>query len=130
MLSFSNFGDSKHPSALKVRRATEMLKSEHPNLMVDGEMHADTAVVPELLDKYPFNTLDGPANVLIFPNIDAGNIAYKLLMRIGAAEAIGPLLMGMNKPVHVIQRSSDVQDIVNMTAITVTEAWDREERRY
>ncbi|MBS1913721.1 MAG: NADP-dependent malic enzyme [Bacteroidetes bacterium] len=127
MLSFSNFGDSKHPAATKMRRATELVKSEHPHLMVDGEMHADTAVSPEMLNAlYPFNTLGGQAaNVLIFPNIDAGNIAYKLLMRIGECEAIGPILMGMNKPVHVIQNSSQVQDIVNMVAITVTEAWDR-----
>ncbi|HVZ40400.1 MAG TPA: NADP-dependent malic enzyme [Candidatus Kapabacteria bacterium] len=127
MLSFSNFGDSKHPAATKMRRATELVKSEHPHLMVDGEMHADTAVSQEMLNAlYPFNTLGGQAaNVLIFPNIDAGNIAYKLLMRIGECEAIGPILMGMNKPVHVIQNSSQVQDIVNMVAITVTEAWDR-----
>ncbi|MDB5034737.1 MAG: Malic enzyme [Chlorobi bacterium] len=127
MLSFSNFGDSKHPNALKMRRATELVKSEHPHLMVDGEMHADMAVVPEMLNAtYPFNELGGQgANVLIFPNIDAGNIAYKLLMRLGECEAIGPILMGMNKPVHVIQNSSQVQDIVNMVAITVTEVWDR-----
>jgi malate dehydrogenase (oxaloacetate-decarboxylating)(NADP+) len=127
MLSFSNFGDSQHPSAVKMRRATELVKSEHPHLMVDGEMHADMAVVPDLLNTaYPFNELGGQgANVLIFPNIDAGNIAYKLLMRLGECEAIGPILMGMNKPVHVLQNSSTVQDIVNMVAITVTEAWDR-----
>jgi malate dehydrogenase (oxaloacetate-decarboxylating)(NADP+) len=127
MLSFSNFGDSKHPNAMKMRRATELVKSEHPGLMVDGEMHADIAVVDEMLNSlYPFNTLGGaPANVLIFPNIDAGNIAYKLLTRLGECEAIGPILMGMNKPVHVLQNSSQVQDIVNMVAITVTEAWDR-----
>jgi len=127
MLSFSNFGDSRHPSAVKMRRATELVKSEHPHLLVDGEMHADMAVLPDLLNAtYPFNELGGlGANVLIFPNIDAGNIAYKLLMRIGECEAIGPILMGMNKPVHVLQNSSTVQDIVNMVAITVTESWDR-----
>ncbi len=127
MLSFSNFGDSKHPQALKMRRAVELVKSEHPGLLVDGEMHADTAVSSDMLTSlYPFNTLGGhAANVLIFPNIDAGNIAYKLLMRMGECEAIGPILMGMNKPVHVIQNSSQVQDIVNMVAITVTETWDR-----
>ncbi len=127
MLSFSNFGDSKHPSAVKMRRATELVKSKHPDLLVDGEMHADVAVVGDMMDTFfPFSTLSGnPANVLIFPNIDAGNIAYKLLMRIGECEAIGPILMGMNKPVHVIQNSSQVQDIVNMVAITVTEAWNR-----
>jgi malate dehydrogenase (oxaloacetate-decarboxylating)(NADP+) len=128
LLSFSNFGDSRHPSADKMRHATELLKTSHPELIVDGEMHADTAVSAELLaDVYPFSDLEGqPANVLIFPNIDAGNIAYKLLMRIGECEAIGPLLMGMNHPVHVVQRSCTVEDIVNMAAITVTEVWERE----
>ena len=125
MLSFSNFGDSSHPSAVKMRRAAELLRMSAPDLLADGEMQADTAVVEELLqENYPFNRLGGgSANVLIFPNIDAGNIAYKLLMRIGSCEAIGPILMGMNKPVHVLQNSSDVQDIVNMAAITVNEAW-------
>jgi malate dehydrogenase (oxaloacetate-decarboxylating)(NADP+) len=128
LLSFSNFGDAKHPSALKMRRATELLKSEHPDLIVDGEMHADTAVSSEMLNTlYSFSDLNGlPANVLIFPNIDAGNIAYKLLMRIGECEAIGPILSGMNRPVNVVQRSSTVEDIVNMAAITVNEAWERE----
>ncbi len=127
MLSFSNFGISKHPSATKMRRAVELVRSENPALLVEGEIHADMAVVPEILQaNYPLSELTtGAANVLIFPNIDAGNIAYKLLMRIGGCEAIGPILMGMNKPVHVLQNSSDVQDVVNMAAITVTEAWDR-----
>ncbi|MBC8145057.1 MAG: NADP-dependent malic enzyme [bacterium] len=127
MLSFSNFGDSRHPWAEKVRKATELVRIEAPDLLIDGEMHADAAVVPEILKEFPFSTLEGiPANVLIFPNIDAGNIAYKLLMRLGNCEAIGPLLMGMNKPVHVLQRSSDVQDIFNIAAITVDELWDRD----
>jgi malate dehydrogenase (oxaloacetate-decarboxylating)(NADP+) len=127
MLSFSHFGDSQHPWAEKVRRATEIVKRTEPSLVIDGEMHADAAIVPEILRDFPFSTLEGtPANVLIFPNIDAGNIAYKLLMRIGNCEAIGPILMGMNKPVHVLQRSSDVQDIFNIAALTVTELWDRE----
>jgi malate dehydrogenase (oxaloacetate-decarboxylating)(NADP+) len=128
MLSFSNFGDSRHPAAVKMRQATELIKSERPDLRVDGEMQADTAVVLEILNGiYPYNELGGQtANVLIAPNIDAGNIAYKLLMRLGDCEAIGPILMGMNKPVHVLQRTSDVQDVVNMAAITVNEAWDRE----
>ncbi len=126
MLSFSNFGDSRHPNAEKMRRATELVREAAPNLLIDGEMQADTAVVGNLLQEhYPFNRLGGErANVLIFPNIDAGNIAYKLLMRIGSCEAIGPILMGMNKPVHVLQTSSDVQDIVNMAAITVNETWE------
>ena len=127
MLSFSNFGDSHHEWAEKVRRATERVRAADPGLVIDGEMHADAAVVPEILKEYSFSTLEGsPANVLVFPNIDAGNIAYKLLMRIGGCEAIGPILVGMNKPVHVLQRSSDVQDIFNVSALTVTELWDAE----
>lgn len=128
MLSFSNFGDSKHPNVLKMRQAAELVKISHPILLIDGEMQADTAVSADILNTiYPFNSLGGQAaNVLIFPNIESGNIAYKLLMRIGECEAIGPLLMGMNRPVHVLQRSSEVQDIVNIVAITVGESWDRQ----
>lgn len=126
MLSFSNFGDSRHPNAEKMRRAAELVRQADPELLVDGEMQADTAIVEGILQKnYPFNRLGGEsANVLIFPNIDAGNIAYKLLMRLGRCEAIGPILMGMNKPVHVLQTSSEVRDIVNMAAITAVEAWE------
>lgn len=126
MLSFSNFGDSRHPNAEKMRRAAELLHKADPTMLVDGEMQADTAIVERILNtSYPFNRLGGEsANVLIFPNIDAGNIAYKLLMRLGKCEAIGPILMGMNKPVHVLQTSSEVRDIVNMAAITAVEAWE------
>ncbi len=91
--------------------------------MVGGEMQADTAVVPEILETtYPFSTLKGGANVLIFPNLEAGNVAYKRLARIGAAEAVGPILMGLSKPVHVLQRGAEVNDIVNMAAIAVVDA--------
>jgi malate dehydrogenase (oxaloacetate-decarboxylating)(NADP+) len=123
MLSFSNFGSTRHPLADKVRRATELVRQREPGLMIDGEMQADTAVVPEIIDEtYPFSRLKGGANVLIFPNLEAGNIAYKLLMRIGGAEAIGPILMGISKPVHVLQRGAEVREIVNMAAIAVVEA--------
>jgi malate dehydrogenase (oxaloacetate-decarboxylating)(NADP+) len=123
MLSFSNFGSTKHPLAEKVRRATEIVKQSEPNLMVDGEMQADTAVSPEIIaETYPFSSLKGGANVLIFPTLDAANIAYKLMMRIGGAEALGPILMGMNKPVHVLQRGAEVEEIVNMAAIAVVNA--------
>jgi malate dehydrogenase (oxaloacetate-decarboxylating)(NADP+) len=123
MLSFSNFGSSRHPLSDKVRKATELVRGLAPGLMVDGEMQADTAVTPEIIDDtYPFSRLRGGANVLIFPNLEAGNIAYKLLMRIGGCEAIGPILMGLSKPVHVLQRGSEVNDIVNMAAIAVVEA--------
>jgi malate dehydrogenase (oxaloacetate-decarboxylating)(NADP+) len=123
MLSFSNFGSTRHALSEKVRRATELVKHKVPDLMVDGEMQADTAVVPELLDHdFPFSTLKGSANVLIFPNLESGNIAYKLLSHVGRAEAIGPILMGMSKPVHVLQRGCEVNTIVNMAAIAVVEA--------
>jgi len=122
MLSFSNFGSVQHPHSEKVRRAVQIVKERAPNLIVDGEMQADTAVVQELLDHYSFSKLNSPANILIFPDLDAGNIAYKLLARLGGAEAIGPILMGMKKPVHVLQRGDDVNEIVNMAAIAVVDA--------
>ncbi len=125
MLSFSNFGSTRHPLAEKVREAVEIVRRRAPDLMVDGEMQADTAVVPEIVEEtYPFSSLKGGANVLIFPNLEAGNVAYKLLNRIGGAEAIGPILMGLSKPVHVLQRGAEVNDIVNMAAIAVVEAQD------
>jgi malate dehydrogenase (oxaloacetate-decarboxylating)(NADP+) len=123
MLSFSNFGSTKHPLAEKVQRATELVKRADPNLVADGEMQADTAVTPEIIaDTYPFSTLKGGANVLIFPSLEAANSAYKLMMRIGGAEGLGPILMGMNKPVHVLQRGAEVEEIVNMAAIAVVNA--------
>jgi malate dehydrogenase (oxaloacetate-decarboxylating)(NADP+) len=125
MLSFSNFGSTRHPLADKIRRAVEIVRDTQPDLMIDGEMQADVAVTPELMSEhYPFSNLKGRANVLVFPNLEAGNIAYKLLMCIGAAEAIGPLLVGMAKPVHVLQRGFEVEDIVNVTAIAVVDAQD------
>ncbi|BBA70199.1 NADP-dependent malic enzyme [Geobacter sulfurreducens] len=123
MLSFSNFGSVNHPQALKVKRAVEIVKQRAPELMIDGEMQADTAVVPDILEShYPFATLKGGANILIFPDLNSGNISYKLLTRLGGADAIGPILMGMKKPVHVLQRGDDVMDIVNMAAIAVVDA--------
>jgi malate dehydrogenase (oxaloacetate-decarboxylating)(NADP+) len=125
MLSFSNFGSTKHPLAEKVRRATEIVRQREPWLMIDGEMQADTAVVPAVLEEtYPFSSLKGGANVLIFPNLEAANIAYKLLSVIGGAEIIGPILMGTSKPVHVLHRGASVDDIVNMTTIAVVDAQD------
>ena len=122
MLSFSNFGSTKHPLAEKMRRATELVQQRDPNLIVDVEMQADTAVTPELLAEYRFSRLRGGANVLIFPDLEAANIAYKLMMRIGGAEALGPILMGMAKPVHVLQRGAEVEEIVNVAAIAVVHA--------
>jgi malate dehydrogenase (oxaloacetate-decarboxylating)(NADP+) len=129
MLSFSNFGSVKHPLAEKMRRATELVRRADPTLMVDGEMQADTAVTPEIIEKtYPFSVLRGGANVLIFPDLTSANIAYKLLMRLGGAETIGPILMGLSKPVHVLQRGAEVEEIVNIAALAVVDAQDAAER--
>ena len=123
MLSFSNFGSVKHPAADKVQRAVALLHEREPALQVDGEMQADTAVVERILTKtYPFAKLRSAANVLIFPNLDAANIAYKLLDRLGGAQAIGPIVVGMDKPVHVLQRGSEVPEIVNMAVLAAVDA--------
>ena len=123
MLSFSNFGSAPYPESIKVKQATDLVKKLRPDLMVDGEMQADTAVVPEIIETdFPFSTLKGRPNVLIFPDLNSGNIAYKLMARIGQASVVGPILMGMKKPIHVLQRGASVDDIINMTAIAVAEA--------
>ena len=123
MISFSNFGSTKHPDAEKVRDAVQILKKRRPDLIVEGEMQADTAVAPEIAQQdYPWSTIQGDANVLVFANLDAANAAYKLLWRMGNAEVIGPILQGISKPVHVLQRGVDVNDIVNMAAIAVLDA--------
>jgi malate dehydrogenase (oxaloacetate-decarboxylating)(NADP+) len=123
MLSFSNFGSTKHPLSEKMRRAAELVKQMRPDIMVDGEMMADTAVMPDILEKeYPFSALKGGANVLIFPDLGSANIAYKLMLRLGGAEALGPILMGLSKPVHVLQRGATVEEIVNMAAIASAHA--------
>jgi malate dehydrogenase (oxaloacetate-decarboxylating)(NADP+) len=130
MLSFSNFGSVRHPETQKVARAVQLLREKDPSLVVDGEMQADTAVEPQILRRdYPFSALKEKANVLIFPNLSAGNIAYKLLNHLGGATAIGPILVGMRRPVHVLERGADVQDIVNMAAVAVVDAQERERGR-
>jgi len=123
MLSFSNFGSNHNPKSEKMRRAVELALERNPELMIDGEMMADTALVPEILEEeYPFSQLKGGATVLIFPDLAAANIAYKMMMRIGGAESLGPILMGLSKPVHVLQRGATVDEIVNMAAIAVVDA--------
>ncbi len=123
MLSFSNFGGTKHPLAEKVIRAVELVKKAAPELMIDGEMQADTAVSPEIINEvYPFSTLKQPANVLICPDLTSANIAYKLLAHLGGATAIGPMLMGIRKPVYLLIPGNDVSDIVNTTALAVCDA--------
>ena len=126
MLSCSNFGSIRHPAADRVRRATEIVKERAPHIEIDGEMQVETALTPYILERYPFSTLRRPANTLVFPNLDAGNIAYKLLEQIGGAQVIGPILMGAGRPVHVLARGSNVDHIVNMAAIAVLDAQERE----
>ncbi len=123
LLSFSNFGSNAHAAARKVRRAVELVAARDPQLEVDGEMQADTALVESLLqESYSWSRLKGPANVLIFPELQSANIAYKLIWRLAGAEAIGPILLGMGKPVHVLQAGVEVADIVNLTALCVVDA--------
>jgi malate dehydrogenase (oxaloacetate-decarboxylating)(NADP+) len=126
MLSFSNFGSVRDPEAQKMADAARLLREREPSIVVDGEMQADTALSPEILVRdYPFSLLKEEANVLIFPNLAAGNIAYKMLHHLGGATAIGPILLGMRRPVHVLERGADVQDIVNMAAVAVVDAQER-----
>jgi len=116
------FGSNTHPSAQKMSRATELVRDRAPDLIVDGEMQADTALNPDISkESYPFNTVAGDANVLVFPDLQSANIAYKMLARLTNAEAIGPILIGMKKPMMVLQQNSDVNDVVNMAAITAME---------
>jgi malate dehydrogenase (oxaloacetate-decarboxylating)(NADP+) len=127
MLSFSSFGGTKHPFCDKVRKAVELLHKADPTLIVDGEIMADVAVSPEILEQtYPFSALKGGANVLIFPNLESANIAYKLLATIGGCETLGPILMGMNRPVHLVARGAEVEEIVHAVAIAVVDARETE----
>ena len=123
MLSFSNFGSTNHPLTAKVKKATALVKQQAPDLIVDGEIQANVALDPELTEaQYPFSMLKGDANVFIFPDLQSGNISYKLLSKLGGAEAVGPILMGTKKPVHVLQRGDDVADVINMAAVAVVDA--------
>ena len=125
LLSFSNFGSTPHPLSDKVRKALEFIRARCPDFQVDGEMQADTAVVPEIIEtRYPFSQVKD-ANVLVFPSLEAANIAYKLLARLGNAQAIGPILLGMGAPVHVLQTGDEVRDIVNIAAVAVMDAMNR-----
>lgn len=126
LLSFSNFGSTPHPLSEKVSKAVELIRQRCPELVVEGEMQADTAVVPEIIDeRFPFSRVRD-ANVLVFPSLEAANIAYKLLARLGNAEAIGPILLGMGAPVHVLQTGDEVRDIVNIAAVAVIDAMGRD----
>ncbi|HEX4621247.1 MAG TPA: phosphate acyltransferase, partial [Myxococcaceae bacterium] len=123
MLSYSNFGNDDGASPRKVREATELLRSKRPDLEVDGEMQVDPALDAELRrEEFPFCRLQDDANVFIFPNLDAANIAYKLVRRLGGAEVIGPVLLGMRKPVNVLQLGASVQEIVALAGVTALQA--------
>ena len=126
MIAFSNFGSTRSPETDKVRAAVKLVHERRPDLECDGEMQADTAVLPEFLkENYPWTALSGAPNVLVFPELQSANAAYKLVWRLAKAEAIGPILMGMGKPVHVLQRGVEVSDIVNMAAFGVVDAQSR-----
>jgi malate dehydrogenase (oxaloacetate-decarboxylating)(NADP+) len=123
MLSFSNFGSTQHPLTDKVRKAVEIIKKKAPNLVVEGEIMADTALDPDIVSEvFPFSEIKGDANVLICPDLTSANIAYKVLAKLGGATAIGPMLLGIRKPVYLLVPGCDVNDIVNITAVAVSEA--------
>lgn len=125
LLSFSNFGSTQHPLSEKVRKAVELMRGRGVDFAVDGEMQADTAVVGDIVDeRYPFSQVRN-ANVLVFPSLESANIAYKLLARLGNAQAIGPILLGFGAPVHVLQTGDEVRDIVNIAAVAVMDAMGR-----
>ncbi len=125
MLSFSNFGSTPHPLSEKVSDAVKLVRERRPDICIDGEMQADTAVVVDLVEsRYPFSKVKD-ANVLVFPDLGSANVAYKLLARLGGAETIGPILLGIGAPVHVLQAGDDVEDIVSMTAVAVMDAQSR-----
>lgn len=130
MLSYSNFGSAHGEEPEKVARAVAILKRDYPGMMVDGELQANIAMNQELMrDNFPFCTLmGGGVNTLIFPNLAAGNITYKLLQELGTAEAIGPVLLGLNKPVHILQLGSSIREIVNMVTIAVVDAQSKNGR--
>jgi malate dehydrogenase (oxaloacetate-decarboxylating)(NADP+) len=126
MLSFSNFGSAPYPESLKVKDAVQIVQKQRPDLMIDGEMQADTAVVQQILENdFPFSKVKGKINVLIFPDLNSGNIAYKLMERIGEATVVGPIIMGMKKSIHVLQRGATVDDIINLSAIAVVDAYHK-----
>jgi len=122
LLSFSNFGSAPHPESNKVAEAVRLLHERHPEMVVDGEMQADTALNPESFSDYPFNHQKGAANVLVFPTMQAGNIAYKLVRDLGNGTAIGPILLGLPKQAHVLQTGASADDIVNIAAIAAARA--------
>ncbi|MDT7829519.1 NADP-dependent malic enzyme [Pricia sp. S334] len=131
LLSYANFGSSSHPDAKKVRDAVKILHDRHPELVADGEIQMDFALNKEMLQRqFPFSKLAGrKVNTLIFPNLESANITYKLLKEVNASESIGPIMLGLRKPVHVVQLGASVDEMVNMAAVAVIDAQEREKRR-
>jgi malate dehydrogenase (oxaloacetate-decarboxylating)(NADP+) len=130
MVSFSNFGSSTNEGAGKVREAVAYLHKNHPDLIVDGEIQADFALNQEMLEKkFPFSKLAGKkVNTLVFPNLEAANITYKLLKELYKVDSIGPIMLGMEKPVHIFQLGASVEEMVNMVAVAVVDAQEKEKR--
>ena len=126
MLSYSSHGSAHSELTEKVIEATKLLKEKEPNLIADGELQLDAAIIPEVAaSKAPTSPLKGEANVLIFPNLDAGNIGYKLVQRLGKAEAYGPLCQGIAKPVNDLSRGCSAEDIAGVIAITAVQAQNK-----
>jgi len=129
MLSYSNFGSVRTEDSMKMAKAVELVREKDPEIIIDGEMQGDTAVVPEIIEeRFPFSTLKKSANILIFPDLNAGNITYKMVSRLDGAESIGPILMGLDKAVHVLQPRADTTDIVHMAAFAVVDAQQKEKK--
>jgi phosphotransacetylase len=123
LLSFSNFGSARHPSAARVAEAAQLARERRPDLVIDGELNVETALVDEIArEHFPHSEIQGDANVLIFPNLAAGNIGYKIAHRLGKADMVGPILMGMRRPVNVLPPGVSAADIVNVAAITAVAA--------
>ena len=131
LLSYANFGSSSHPHAKKVRDAVKILHEKNPDLVVDGEIQTDFALNQELCqNNFPFSKLAGrKANTLIFPNLESANITYKLLKGLHDAESIGPIMLGLRKAAHILQLGASVEEMVNMAAVAVIDAQEREKRK-
>jgi malate dehydrogenase (oxaloacetate-decarboxylating)(NADP+) len=131
LLSYTNFGSSEHPHARKVREAIRLLHEENPDLLVDGEIQADFALNREMNHgQFPFSKLAGQhVNTLIFPNLESANITYKLLKELYGADSIGPIMLGLRRAVHVIPMGASVEEMVNMTAVAVIDAQERQKRK-
>ena len=131
MLSFTNYGSSNHPAAVKVREAVRLIHEQDPKLIVDGEIQMDFALDQELCrSNFPFGKLAGKkVNVLIFPNLDAANINYKMLKGLHNTTSIGPIMVGLRKSVHILQLGASVDEMVNMAAVAVLDAQEREKRK-